>query len=224
MVISSDNSTADQVQRAVTRAIMTGAIRPGEWLREESLAERFGFSRTPIREACNRLARDGLIERVPRRGCRAFALDVRELEDVYPILLSLEILGIQQITEPVDRLADELSALNFNASEAPKDALTLFEVDNAWHRRAVAASHNKILTELHERLSVRIARYVYAYWHEHRDISRSLVEHERITEAMARDDRDLACALLRSHRLQGLESIRRFVTDLTRDDRSDVRA
>ena len=80
MLTSTDQSAAGQVQREMTGAIVTGRIQPGEWLREETLAERFGFSRTPVREACSRLARDGLIERVPRRGYRAFALDVRELE------------------------------------------------------------------------------------------------------------------------------------------------
>jgi len=215
MNVSSEHSAAEQVQRSITNAIVTGEIRPGEWLREEAMADRFGYSRTPVREACSRLARDGLIEQVPRRGFRSFALDVRSLEELYPILVSFEILGIEQIKEPFEALGEELLTGNFDASNLPDDALDLYEIDSAWHRRAVAAAGNRALSEMHARLTTRIAPYVYAYWYDNRDISRSAQEHALMARAIARGDTDLASALLRSHRSQGLDGIRCFLTEFS---------
>ena len=215
MSTSSQDSAAEHVQRSITNAIVTGEIRPNEWLREEAMAERFGFSRTPVREACSRLARDGLIEQVPRRGFRSFALDVRSLEELYPILVSLEILGIEQIREPFEALGEELLAINFDTSNLPDDAFDLYEIDSAWHRRAVAAAGNKALSEMHARLTTRIAPYVYAYWYDNRDISRSADEHALMARAIVRGDMDLASALLRSHRSQGLAGIRSFFTEFS---------
>ena len=70
---------ADQIRAA----IVDGRFKPGEWLRQERVAQELGVSQMPVREALKELAAEGLIEHVPYRGVRVVALSVEDIEDLY---------------------------------------------------------------------------------------------------------------------------------------------
>src|SRR5262245_463565 len=74
---------ADKVFAWLTEQIISGALRPGQWVSENELAETFGVSRSPVREALIGLAHDGLVEVRPGRGTIIAELDPREAEDLY---------------------------------------------------------------------------------------------------------------------------------------------
>lgn len=208
---NSTRTSPERIEDALRRSIISGAIRPQTWLREEALAREFGVSRTPVREACARLANEGLLERVPHRGFRSYELDLRELEEVYPVLVSLELLSLRTRVDAIGPLVVDLRALNFDAAGMPTDAASFYDRDYAWHARLVRACGNSVVVDLHGTLARRIARYIHVYWSKRSEFSRSADEHELIAKAVARDDDELACALLRAHRQQGLERIRRFM-------------
>ena len=196
-----------RIESELRRMIVTGSIEAGAWLREETLAQTFGASRTPVREACSRLANEGLLERMPRRGFRSLPLDPVELQEVYPVLVSLEMLAIRTRREPIDELVDSMTTLNSDAAAMPNDAGVFYEIDSRWHFRLVGASQNSVLMEMHRRLCARLSRFIHVYWGDPPDVSRSMNEHQLIISAVARDDKELACALIRSHRQQGYERI-----------------
>ena len=101
--------------------IVTGALRPGERLDEQSLAARFGVSRTPIREALMQLASAGLIELQPRRGAFVASLSLRDVIERFEVMAALEgacgALAARRITEG-ERLA-LLEAHEACAQQAP---------------------------------------------------------------------------------------------------------
>ena len=67
----------------IRELILTGAVKPGEWLRQEKLAQQFGVSQTPVREALKQLSADGLLEHVPYRGIRVVEFTITDVSDLY---------------------------------------------------------------------------------------------------------------------------------------------
>lgn len=91
------------------RAILSGEIRPGEWIRQEEVAERFGSSRLPVREALRILEAEGLTEHERHRGARVPSLTMHEVDVVYRMREQLEQLAIAESIPHLD--ADDLRAL-----------------------------------------------------------------------------------------------------------------
>lgn len=200
-----------ETERAIRDRIVTGVIPADTWLRESTIAGELGVSRTPVREACNRLARDGLLEWEPKRGFRSLPLDATELHAAYPVLIALEVLAIESIHGTTEDLAADLTAPEMRLTAASNQVSSLYQIDRAWHRRLVGAAGNPILSAFHDQLLERVARYIHAYWYRPSDIGRSDREHEQICEALERSDFQLAAALIRSHRRSGLERIDRLM-------------
>jgi len=67
----------------IRELILTGAVKPGEWLRQEKFAQQFGVSQTPVREALKQLSADGLLEHVPYRGIRVVEFTITDVSDLY---------------------------------------------------------------------------------------------------------------------------------------------
>lgn len=204
-------NVSTQVESLIRRRILTGEISPGTWLRESTLAVEHGISRTPVREACSRIAGDGLLLWTQRRGYRAPEMERKEIQTAYPVIIALEILAIESLSEPIDTLVAELRQSNYGIDEVSEDIYDRYNSDRLWHMRFVMASQNEVLIDLHDRLLERISRYLYAYWQHRSDISQSLKEHAQLVSAIERQDTQLAVALLRSHRKMGLARIERIL-------------
>ncbi|MEH6774298.1 MAG: GntR family transcriptional regulator, partial [Cereibacter changlensis] len=84
--------TADQIYETLLKRIVDGNLRPGDSLGEQATAEEFGLSRTPIREALQRLSNAGLAERGSRRAFVVRRMDQSELQDLFEALGELEAL------------------------------------------------------------------------------------------------------------------------------------
>jgi DNA-binding GntR family transcriptional regulator len=72
-----------QVADRIRAAILEGEIQPGEWLRQEQLAQEYGVSQMPVREALKELAAEGLVEHLPYRGARVIAFSAEDVADLY---------------------------------------------------------------------------------------------------------------------------------------------
>ena len=86
----SHRQLAQLVSDRVRSSILEGRIRPGEWLRQEKLAQEYGVSQMPVREALKRLAVEGLVEHLPYRGARVVTLTPEDVEDLYACRAVLE--------------------------------------------------------------------------------------------------------------------------------------
>lgn len=106
-------SLAELAYRELVRAVIDGSLAAGERLAEEQLAERFGISRTPVREALRRLNEEGLVETVPRCGFRVCRPEPAEIEALFDCRARIEPLALELAWGkiPADRLRELAWAL-----------------------------------------------------------------------------------------------------------------
>jgi DNA-binding GntR family transcriptional regulator len=153
------NSLADQVYSNLKLLILSGALRSGERIPEEQLAQQFGVSRTPIREALKRLAEYGLVTLRPRMNATVTSLTRQEADDIARVRLALETLALDSCREDrIDPLADELQRLaaEFRALLAAGERAKAFEKDSEFHIALIEGAGNGVLTETYSRLDARI--------------------------------------------------------------------
>lgn len=111
-------TAAAVVHGQLRQAILNGRISPGEWLRQEELANDLAVSRMPIREALHLLSEEGLVEFLPHRGARVSPLSVEELEELYAARMGLEGLAARLAAVSID--SDTLAALRIALPQLTK--------------------------------------------------------------------------------------------------------
>jgi DNA-binding GntR family transcriptional regulator len=200
---------ADNVHVALRDAILSGALPPGSRLSIPLLAQRFEVSRSPVREAVQRLVQDGLATEQPHRGAGVAELDPTELLPLYEVREMLEGLAARlaaRNASPSD-LAEMRSAYDSHA-EALEHGRYADHVplDLAFHARLRDAAHNSELARSLERVQGRIAIAILGgnpqAWSR-----QAIVEHCAILEAVLDRDGDAAESAARAH-------IRRVRTDI----------
>ena len=135
--------------------ILKGEIAPGARLNEVELAERFGTSRGPIREATRELAREGLVVELPRRGSVVSTLTVRDLVEVYAVREALEASASKAAVERAS--VEQLDALGTHLDRmeqamADGDWLAGAENDLAFHRALVGLAGNGRMSATYEQM------------------------------------------------------------------------
>lgn len=109
--MTTDSTKADDIALVIEEAIVSGELEPGTVLRQEQLSERFGVSRTPIREGLRRLAALGLVSFVPNRGVRVRTVSREELHEAFMVRAELESLATElAATKMTDESLAELDA------------------------------------------------------------------------------------------------------------------
>src|SRR5574344_2068817 len=98
------------VCETLREAIISGVLRPGERLMEIQLAEELGVSRTPVREAIRKLELEGFVIMIPRRGTYVANLSIKDINDVYEIRISLDVLAAGLAAERIE--PEEIAELN----------------------------------------------------------------------------------------------------------------
>jgi DNA-binding GntR family transcriptional regulator len=192
---------ADIVAR-VRELLLEGAIPPGTRIAERELCERFGVSRTPLREALKVLAAEGLVVLLPNRGARAAKPTSRSLQDLFEICEGLEALAgelaCRRITDAELRaiagLHDDM-VRHYKAG----DLAQYFRCNRLIHEAIVRAADNAVLAGLYDSVAARIrsVRYLAPMPAEHWSIA--IKEHEGILNALERRDGQGLALILRSH-------------------------
>jgi len=189
-------SRPDQVYARLRDLIVQGSLAPGSRIVETEIATRLGVSRTPVREALQRLQQEGYVMGSP--GAQQSRLTVAPLtrDDVHELLDivgALEGLGARRAAEieSGDRraLAKELRSLNQEfaraARTAPVDHSSLYDVDERLHRRIVEAGVGPRLIALHDAVKPQAERYIRMYISMLTgDIRASVDEHEAMIDAI----------------------------------------
>ena len=125
--MSQNGKLATDLVQKLERDIVTGVLKPGDKLDERSLSERFGVSRTPVREALQTLAGSGLVATMPRRGTIVAAITVAELIEMFEVMAELEAMCARLAARRMPRvdidnliaLSDECGALKDHADADP---------------------------------------------------------------------------------------------------------
>lgn len=140
---------ASQAYDLLLREIMAGARPAGERISEESIAQEFGISRTPAREALMWLAADGLVERTARKGCRIASVDRERRAELFQCRAMLEGMALDLGFDRLCRESFRELAARFRAAG---DARTALEADDRLHALILEACPNRVLVELIARL------------------------------------------------------------------------
>ena len=140
-------------------AILTGEIGPGEWIRQEEVAERLGSSRLPVREALRMLEAEGLTEHERHRGARVPSLSMHEVDVIYKMREQLEQLAIaESIPNLTDAQIRHLEQVQ-ERIEANDDVVTFLELDREFHLASYAGCRIEQLTATVTRLWNATAHY-----------------------------------------------------------------
>ncbi len=213
------NVTAQElVLASVRNAILSGVMGPGARLRQEELAEVFGTSRIPVREALRALEYEGLVASEPHRGFTVTALDADDVEEVYDLRILLESeavrLALPLLTD--DDLEDlEQLFQAMQSAESPDQQLASRE---RFYLRLYSVTGRPRLVGLIVRLRQEVARVLRGATIQH---SSSI--HEHFFEAVRVGDADRAVAHLSGHYRRVAILIRRYIKEAEARERADRR-
>jgi DNA-binding GntR family transcriptional regulator len=173
------------------------------------LAEKLGVSRTPLREALNRLSTEGALTSEPRIGYFVRPLTLHEFKQIYGIrpLLDPEALRLAGI--PDARTLERLARLNEALRKARGKAAV--DIDDEWHLALIAACPNRVLIELIENIILRTKRYELALLQESLNVDRATGEHAAILGALGAGDLARACELLKRNMESGYAPIAQWL-------------
>jgi DNA-binding GntR family transcriptional regulator len=192
----------DQVYQELRRAILHGPIAPGTVLVQEELAEQLGISRTPVRDALDRLASEGLVTRSAGGRVQVATLSLEELGDKYAVRCVLEGLALRRAAQnmPADALA-HLGQLveEMRQAVADHDPQAVTAVGSAFHDTIIDACGNHYLRQLLINLNDSIRRYRHIAVDLPGRAAETLREHEEIYDALIRGDVETADRCMQAH-------------------------
>lgn len=204
--IESTPDLADQVYRALLDAISSGALRPGQRIRQEELAERFAVSRQPVMQALRLLRKDGFVQDAPQtsgdpgrvRGLQVTPLDGRWIAQVYQVRVALDRLAVRLAAQ--QRTVIDPAVLKAGrAAERRDDVKALIDTDLAFHTAIYRAAGNPLIEQsalLHWQHIRRAMGLALQLEHLREPV---WDEHEAIARAIAQGDADGAESLIAEH-------------------------
>ena len=192
--------------------IESGSLRPGARLDEQSLADQMSVSRTPLREAIGRLAREGLIENRPYRGNFVRTFTTKQVNDLYEVRRVLEGLAVRLA---VPKLSGEYLSLLRSILDDIQEALERGDIagygaaDQRFHDALAQLAGNETLIESIERLRLQIQLVRSIANQDPHVVERTARERPRILAALESRDAELAARLMEEH----IDGVRRAVVD-----------
>jgi DNA-binding GntR family transcriptional regulator len=190
----------EKILETIRDAIMSGLLKPGEKVAEPELAERFGISRTPIREAFRQLESEGYLTVIPRKGAVVVSYSPKDIEEFYAIKSILEGYAANRACKNLsEKEIDRLESINDKLGQLAKneDIKSFFKVHNDFHDLFRKAANNEKLDELISSLVSKFQRLRYASLSKPGRMKASVQEHVKIIEAFRARNAELAEQLVR---------------------------
>lgn len=195
-------SLREQIADALRAAVVAGQMRPGVVYSVPTLAERFGVSATPVREAMLDLAKEGLVESVRNKGFRVVELADKDLDDITQLRWLIEVPTVAQLAIVAD--AADIEALRPIAqaivdSAAAGDLIGYLEADRRFHLRLLALAGNERLVDSVRALRAQTRLYGLEQLVDEGRLPASAAEHFEILDALLARDPAAAEAVMRRH-------------------------
>ncbi|WP_165990099.1 GntR family transcriptional regulator [Streptomyces sp. YIM 98790] len=197
------HSVRAQILQALRGALASGELKPGEVYSAPVLAERYGVSATPVREAMQQLASEGAVEAVPNRGFRVAGISARDLAELAEVRAALEVPAVGRLVGAVSEEGiAELRLLAQGAAEAAGHGCRVryAEADLLFHRALLELSGNRQLVTVATDLFRRAQRPVPGRRPPGTaELLADALEHVALIDALAAGDADTAARLTREH-------------------------
>jgi DNA-binding GntR family transcriptional regulator len=191
---------SQSVYEQLRERIVSGGLEPGDALPEVSLAESFGISRTPIREALRRLEQDGLVERAAR-GMRVRRRSPAEILEIYEVRILLEAAAAKAAAQrgtPLD-LARLEQLHETMCKVSTDDPAAMASVNKRFHETIWAMSHNETLVDFLTRVDAHLVRYRGTTLTDPDRWATVLREHAALIDAIRDGDAETAEAVATAH-------------------------
>ena len=199
--------TADKLISDIRNEVSSGILKPGDQLEVTALAERFGVSRTPIREAIRTLVESGVLETRPRKGSFVRVLSAKQLLDLFQVAAELEgmacrLAALSLTKENVEAIERGLAKCTQAAEVQNNAEYAMANLD--FHTAIHNASGNDWLIEQLRQLQINLNSYRTMPYEIRGRLNKSTDEHKIICDAILSGDGEHACNLMRDHMmLQG---------------------
>ncbi len=191
--------------------IIQGDLPQGTKVPERELCERYGVSRTPMREALKVLAVEGLVWLEPNRGAWVNKITIEELEEVFPVMGALEALsGELACVHISDAQIAAIRNLHLKMLEhyQARNLSGYFQVNQAIHEAILLAANNSELATMYNSLAARVRRARYLANMTDKRWARAVDEHEQILEALENRKGSQLAKILRKHLKNKFETVR----------------
>lgn len=208
-------STVFTVASAITTAVRSGHLVPGQRLTEAEFTRRLGVSRSSVREAFQRLAADGLLLLEPHRGVTVRQLSRHEVDNVFQVRASLEALSVRLAAPRLTASPDVLIGIQeqLDAAAAAGDMSRFSDLNWRFHALFTQTAQNDLLTDMLRRLSNTV------YWLQFRvivaqhDVFATNRQHRRLVDAIVAGNAAAAEATIVEH----VETSRKLIQSLSDD-------
>ena len=184
-------TVADKVTEDIRQDILSGKLAPHERLREVELAEKYGVSRTPIREAIGKLVDAGLVKVIPYCGAEVANIDLDEIRDMYQVRLVLEGLVVELATPFIqEKNLEKLNEyiLNMDQAISHDDYQAYSAIHEKFHAYIYNLCPNQYLMNLTTELMEVSASFRRSSWVTVRKVNVSQEYHRKILDALTKGD------------------------------------
>jgi len=182
--------------------ILTEKLRPNEKLTEQVICDKYGVSRTPVREALKNLETEGLIEMIPNRGSFVVGLSDGDMRDLFILRLQNEVQAVRWAIErrtkdEMEAIEESLDFMRFYTERG--DTKRMRSINTGFHRRIASASHNRLLIESLSRIQdyIRFSSRVIPCLES--DLPVLLKEHKAIYAAFKSNDPEAGAQAMKKH-------------------------
>jgi len=217
MPIPSDFSSPERISAKdrslahIQRWIIDGTLEPGEKLNDADLASALGVSRTPIREALQLLAGQGLIEMHPGKDTRVVSVDKDDILKLYPTLAVLHALAAERASPWItEQQLAHLQRLNTQFADAVEQGqpFQAMELDEQFHNVIIDAADNPYILSFSNSLQLHIRRFKYVFLKQpFATAHASVQEHEAIIQALVQHDGNTAAVMMKQNLLRPMREL-----------------
>lgn len=216
-------SLPQQIAAVIAGEIVERELAFGQRLPELDLADRFGTSRAPIREALYILAQEGLVERTPRRGAVVRQFDRREIEELYQVRALLEGLALERIFKESDdaQRAACLSALELivrRMEGAYKEIQRYHALNFEFHKTILEVAGRELLLSLYKQIEGPLKVFLRLSLEAPGAVTLSLDEHKQLLNAIRHSDMRLASDILANHDKDGMQRAITYLSSLNESE------
>ena len=213
-IIEHHQTLREKILESIRDAILKGVLKPGERVAEPELAERFGISRTPIREAFRQLESEGYLTTIPRKGAVVAALSERDLQEFYAVKSTLEGYAAKLAAKNLtDRELTKLESINGRLKQLASDGdvKSFYKTHNEFHETFLKAADNSRLHELITHLGRKFSRMRMVSLSVTGRMAISVDDHDKLIDVLRNRDGQAAEALVKKTAIIGgsvsLESV-----------------
>jgi DNA-binding GntR family transcriptional regulator len=206
-------TTADTVAQMLRNEIQRGQLPPGTRLRQNEVAQRFGVSTTPVREALALLQAEGLVRIDPHRGALVFHPTVADLRESYEIRGALEALAVTKaIPRLTEDLVEDLQKI-IDRMRKEKNEVRWVDLNNEFHLRLYQASGMPRLCTMIANLRDSSSTYIHMFAAHDLPEHRADDDHQEILDACAARDARRARKAIAAHITHTVNGLVRFIQE-----------